>query len=579
MKKERRDFLKITTVGATGLALARSAPARAAWPSSGTMEINPDISNMRVVGLVDTAMMKSVPASMTFDTQNAAVDWPRVQANLDAMAMALAQKDTPDEAWKTIFRSSRAWADTVVAVKVNAGESRNTARLAVLQKLSNLFVGWGVQPKNFIVFDGHTSPGAPGMFTNSFSTTDQSKVLGVVGGPSGSSGDQLGGWKDAKLVDGTTRRCAAKIVDGTVDILIDIANNKGHAMGTVLGNVTLCMKNHYGTWEPDAAHPDLANLVFKMNKSDPIIGGDPPRQQLCIVDSLFCNKADIFGSPELMPCYLVMGTFAPAVDYLTVKKIREEVSKLTHGAAAINAYMTSFGYTTNDPQWILVPPASTTPDAGAPGTGGTGGGGTGGSGGSGAGGSGGMGGASSGGDGGAGGSNSGGSQAAGGASAGGRSGAGGRRTGSGGSTASGGGGAGGAGGDGTAGSAGAGSGGSQGSGGTGSGGTTASGGTTGSGGSTSSGSSSGSGGTTSSSKPSGGTASSSVGCGCDVGGSRLGSRGLGAVLVLGAVIAGQLRRLFARREKIAADGQPAPAPAPATPTSVIQEDGKPGHEP
>ena len=49
MKKERRDFLKITTVGATGLALTRSTPARAAWPSSGTMEINPAISNMRVV--------------------------------------------------------------------------------------------------------------------------------------------------------------------------------------------------------------------------------------------------------------------------------------------------------------------------------------------------------------------------------------------------------------------------------------------------------------------------------------------------------------------------------------------------
>ena len=425
-------------------------------------------------------MMKSVPTSMTFDTQNAAVDAPRVQANMDAMAMALAQKSTPDEAWKTIFRSSRDWASTVVAVKVNAGESRNTARLAVLQKFSNIFTGWGVKPENFIVYDYHTGAGTGGtsaavtIFRSSFSTTDKSKVLGVVSGLPGSSDDLLGGWKDGKMGNGATRRCAAKLVDGGVDILIDIANNKGH---TMFGKVTLCMKNHYGTWEPDASHTDLNNLIFNMNKGDPIIGGDPPRQQLCFVDSMFCNKANITGSPELMPCYFVMGTFAPAVDYQTVKKIREEISKLTHDSATINSYVTAWGYTTSDPQWILVPPASVTPDAGM-GTGGTGGGGTSGSGGGNAGGASGSGGATAGGSGGAGGANSGGSRAAGGAGgrsgsggagAGGRSGSGGGgggRTGSGGTTASGGGGVGGAGSGGAPGSGGAGSGGATASGGT-----------------------------------------------------------------------------------------------------------------
>ena len=362
MRRERRDFLKLTTAGATGLALARPRYARAAWPASGKLEINPDISNMRVVACVDPKMMKSVPSSMTFETQNAAVDWERVQANMDAMAVALAQKGTAEEAWKTIFRSSKPWADTVVAVKVNSGEPMNTARLAVLQKLSNVFVGYGVQPKNFIVYDGNTrNPTATSIFKASFSTTDASKVLGVVGGPSGTSEDLLGGWKDAQLANGTTWRCAAKIADGTVDILIDIANNKGHMM---FGRVTLCMKNHYGTWEPDTTHTDLNNLIFNMNKADAIIGGTPPRQQLCFVDSMFCNKADIRGQPELMPCYFIMGTFAPAVDYLTVKKLREEVSKLTHDSATVNSYLTAWGYTTNDPQWILVPPAADTPDAG-----------------------------------------------------------------------------------------------------------------------------------------------------------------------------------------------------------------------
>ena len=572
MKKERRDFLKITAAGATGLALTRATPARAAWPSSGTMDINPDISNMRVVACVDTAMMKSVPATMTFETQNAAVDYARVQANMDAMAMSLTQKGTADDAWTTIFRSSKDWASSTVAIKVNGGEGKNTAHLAILQKLSNLFIGWGVKPTNFIVYDGHTSPGAPGIFSASFSATDKSKVLGVVGGPSGSSGDLLGGWKDGKLVDGTTRRCAAKIVDGTVDVLINIANNKGHAYGTVLGNVTLCMKNHYGTWEPDSTHTDLANLIFKMNKSDPIIGGTPPRQQLCIVDSLFCNKVDITGTPELMPCYLVMGTFAPAIDYQTVKKIREAVSNIKTDDTKIEPYLTSFGYTASDVQWILVPPASaSTADASPPGSGGSGGGGKLGSGGANAGGSSGSGDANSDGSRGSGGANTGGSSGSGGAGAG---------KGSGGANAGGANGSGGANAGGSKGSGGANAGGTSGPGGMASGGSVGVGGTmaSGSGGSggTLASSTSGAGGVATSGGTSGGaTPSANSGCGCDVGGAGLGTRGLSASLVVATLIAGQVRRLFLRREKLAVPTATPKESAAEIPISVAPEDDEP----
>ena len=551
MKHERRDFLKLTTVGAAGLMLSRPNRAWAAWPSSGKLELNPNISNMRVVACVDPAMMKSTPTSTAFATQNAAVDYAKVQANMDAMAMTLTQKASPDEAWRTIFRSSKDWASTVVAVKVNAGESKNTARLAVLQKFSNTLVGFGVQPKNFIVYDGH-SP-ANTIFAASFSTTDKTKVLGVVSAPSGTTGDLLGGYKDAPLVDGTTHRCAGMIADGTVDILIDIANNKGHPM---FGKVTLCMKNHYGTWEPDPAHPDLNNLIFKMNKSDAIIGGSPVRQQLCFVDSIYCNKADVFGTPELMPCYFVMGTFAPAVDYLTVRKVREAVSGLTHDSAVIDSYVTSFGYATSDPQWILVPPATVTADAGAGGSGGAG----------------------AGGKSGSGGSNAGGATGSGGSNTGGSKGAGGAASGSGGVSAGGTNDSGGGASGGVKGTGGVGTGGSSGSGGTGSGGAigaggVGSGGTTGSGGSGAIGSG-GSGGTVASSTPgtgglaaSGGTTASPTGsngkgCACQVGGVGA-TRGVGAALLLGTLVAGQLERLLVRRAAIAQEAAGASQPVEA----------------
>jgi len=52
MQKQRRDFLKITAAGAAGLALTRADRAFAAWPGTGTMAVNPNIDNMRVVGCV-----------------------------------------------------------------------------------------------------------------------------------------------------------------------------------------------------------------------------------------------------------------------------------------------------------------------------------------------------------------------------------------------------------------------------------------------------------------------------------------------------------------------------------------------
>lgn len=56
-----------------------------------------------------------------------------------------------------------------------------------------------------------------------------------------------------------------------------------------------------------------------------------------------------------------MGTFAPAVDYLTVKKVREAILGCTYDSATVKSFLTSFGYTTDDPEWVLVPPAEDAP--------------------------------------------------------------------------------------------------------------------------------------------------------------------------------------------------------------------------
>ena len=563
---KRRDFFKLTGAGAAGLVWLRARPARAAWPASGSMAINPDISNMRVVGLVDTAMVPSTPTSMTFAAQNTAVDTARVAANLDTMAMALAQKCTPDEAWKTIFRSSRAWSSTVVAIKINTAESKNMARVAVVDKLCRVLNGFGVPAANIFLYDGH---GSAMSYSSYCSKTDTSKIPAVV--DSGGMGGQI----DVPLPDGTTAKCAKQIADGTVDILINIPTNKGHS---AFGGATLSLKNHFGTFAPNhfcppgsdagqfCSNPDVTkfqNYVFTISKSDAIIGGTPPRQQLCIVDSLFANKAENTGTPEAIPCYLVMGTFGPAVDYLTIKKVREGVMGATHTASLVNQYMTQYGYTTADPVWVQVDPAAGAPtNCGATGGGGaTGSGGGTSSGGAGAGGAKGRGGTS-------GTAGNGGSIDAGGAGAGGK-------VGSGGASGSGG----------MVGSGGASSGGSHGPGGAGSGGASLSGGSTGSGGAAGSGGAIGTGGTgsggatSSAANGSGGAApggtsggagsTGKTGCACDLGNPGR-SFGPWGVLALGAVAAGQLRRLRLRRELLTRPAEREPA-APSSDPDTNKE--------
>jgi hypothetical protein len=531
MQKERRDFLKITAVGVTGLALARSRTASAAWPATGTLEINPDISNMRVVACVDKAMLKSTPTTMSFATQNAVVDTARVHADMDAMAMQLAEKTTADEAWKTIFRSSKPWASTLVAIKVNVTEPKNMPRVAVVEKFCRVLAGLGVPASNIIVYDGGPSSFAKyaSNYESYFSTTDTSKIPGVISNVN----DALGGTTNAPVPDATAAACTADIAKGKVDILVNVAVNKGHPN---FGGATLCMKNHYGTFL--ANHTDLDKYILKINKSDAIIGGTPPRQQLCFIDSLIANKASNTGTPEVMPYYLVMGTFGPAVDYLTVKKIREEVMSAKHDAAVIETYMTGFGYTAKDPQWILVPPATATGDGGVGGSGGTG--------------SGGKSGAGSGGAKGSGGAGPGGNNGSGGVSNGGAEGSGGVKTGGTKGSRD-------AGPDGNTGSGGVGSGGAHTSGGTGSGGAIGTGGKSSNNGGAGSGatsSASATGGSGSSGGTTGGAVSNDAsGCSCRVGKAGHGATGLGITLTVGAILAGQLHRLFLRRESLAHPAQ------------------------
>ena len=549
---KRRDFLKTAAAGAAGamgISVLRFdklfAQSTGGWVSG--LQVNPAIDNKRVICCNDPNMLTATPSNATWASQNNAVNATVLASNMDQMAMQLAQKSTATEAWSTIFRSSKPWTSTKVAIKTNAiqGNTGNHPRVAIIKKICDVFIDQlGVPAANIILYDANADASAT--YTTYASLTDATKIRATVS----KYAQSLGGMVPVTIAAATKSISApADLVNGVIDILVDICTLKVHSgPGTSygFGSCSLCMKGHLGTFinqgtdaSPSSTGLHVLEAIFNINKHAAILGGNPVRQQLCIVDGLLANGGNS-AIWSVRANRIVMGTFAPIVDYFAATKLLLNSTIMaagpmpalgvTNANTLLPQFLTSFGYAATDAlQWVECTP----PDWPAI-TGGSGG-------------SGGSGGAGGGGTSAAGGTRSGGTSAAGGTRSGGSSAAGGA---SGGSSAAGGA-----------------SGGSSAAGGTASGGTTAAGGTTDSSGSASGGAGGTSHAATSAASASGGSATiggTSAGAsseggssgatsatvaaghsagGCSVAGVDRKATRWGALLAFGAVVAERLRRL------------------------------------
>lgn len=358
--KSRRNFLKSSIVGTTGLVVSGiTKPDVIASPltQKKQIDINPQIDNLRVVCCHDPKMSTKVPNRWnTIADQNEYIDGDRVQANLDAMAKTLAKKETAQEAWATIFMkpAAKEWSHVRVAIKANCKTNNrrhsNNPRLAVLDKVCKELNRLGVPFNNIIIYDGDDEEAEKPYK----SYVGNGLPAGVI---VSKRNNALGGTTQAPIPAPWNKsdKCTKDIANGNIDILVNITVNKGSHSWT--GRVTLCLKNHYGTFGIGSPAHDFKYLVG-ISKSNAIIGGTPPRQQLCIVDSIFASISGPAAVPNKAPYKLVMGTYGPVVDYLTIKKIRETDMGATHNASIVKKYLTEFGYTENDVRdFIYVDPS------------------------------------------------------------------------------------------------------------------------------------------------------------------------------------------------------------------------------
>jgi hypothetical protein len=400
---KRRDFLKTAAAGAAG-AMGLSAlrfdrlfaQSTGGWVSG--MQVNPAIHNERVICCHDTNMLASMPLGTNFASQNAPVNATLVASNLDEMAKQLAQKATATEAWSSIFRSSKQWANTKVAIKTNAiqGNTGNHPRVAIIKKICDVFVDQlGVPATNIILYDANAD--ASGTYATSASLTDATKIRATVS----KYAQSLGGMVPVTIAGSSKSISApADLVNGVIDILVDICVLKEHCgPGTsyLFGSCSLCMKGHLGTFinagtdsAPSSTGLHSLDAILSINKHGAILGGNPVRQQLCIVDGLLANNGNS-ATWNVRSDRIVMGTFAPIVDYLTATKLLLDKTIMaaapmpalgaTNAAIYLPQFLTSFGYAATDAlQWVeCTPPnwpAITTGSGGSGGAGGSGDGGT-----------------------------------------------------------------------------------------------------------------------------------------------------------------------------------------------------------
>jgi hypothetical protein len=351
-KISRRRFMKQMIVTGAALTasptiLIRKAPA--AWARKTI--VHPEIDNLRVVGLTDTTMTKAHETGIAWARQNELVNTEAVWAGIDRLASALAQTRNAPEAWRQIFIKPprKSWSDTVVAIKTN-NISQQHARSAVMAKIVHTLVHTlGIRPANIHIYDachGYEM----GKYTPFAGLAEGCRIEDTWGGSTALT-TVPAPWEGS----GGRARCLKPLVDGSVDILVNIALCKGHS--SRFGGFTMTMKNHFGTFAPFPGHQSGSqDYLIAINQTPEILGPMDkktgkvlyPRQQLCLIDALWASKGGPGGNPTHQPNFLAMGVLSPVVDYQLATQFRGKQMGWEPNIEMTRRMLTESGYTEAD---------------------------------------------------------------------------------------------------------------------------------------------------------------------------------------------------------------------------------------
>jgi hypothetical protein len=348
----RRGFVKKAIVMGAGVAVFPTVlvpKAQAVWTPRTV--VHPNVDNLRVAGIVDSEMTSAIEVGCSWHRQNEIVVIEAVWENIDKLACALAETRNSREAWRTIFVKPphKSWANAVVAIKTN-NIARQHTRSAVMAKVLHVLTSiLGVKAPNIHIYDAcHGND--MGRYTP-FSGLPEGCGIEDTWGGSTMLTEVPAPWRGS----GGKARCLRHLVEGSVDILINIAMCKGHSER--FGGFTMTMKNHFGTFSPTPGHRNGSqDYLIAINQTPEILGpmnrrsGEViyPRQQLCLVDALWASGGGPGGNPSHQPNFLAMGVMSPVVDYQVATKFRGEQMGWGSNLEATRRMLLDFGYTEAD---------------------------------------------------------------------------------------------------------------------------------------------------------------------------------------------------------------------------------------
>ncbi|MFC1828121.1 DUF362 domain-containing protein [Thermodesulfobacteriota bacterium] len=351
-KISRRRFIQKAVIAGAGIAgfpMVFIPKSHAAWARQ--TNVHPNVDNLRVVSITDNAMTRGVNPNADWSRQNELVDSDVVWDNMDKLAGNLTGERTAAEAWQAIFIKPprKSWSDTVVAIKTNNIAQQHT-RSAVMAKICHTLTGTlGVKPGNIHIYDA--CHGA-----------SMARDTPFAGLPEGCRiEDRWGGSRTYTSIpepwqgrDGRSQ-CLKHLVNGSVDILVNISMCKGHS--SRFGGFTMTMKNHFGTFSPGPGHSNGSQeYLLAINQTPEILGAMDrgtgkvlyPRQQLCIVDALWSSRGGPGGNPTHQTNFLAMGVMSPIVDYQVATKFRGERMGWQPNVEMTRRMLTEFGYSESD---------------------------------------------------------------------------------------------------------------------------------------------------------------------------------------------------------------------------------------
>jgi hypothetical protein len=348
----RRSFLKNTAIGSAVLAASPFVfipRARAAW-AKGTA-IHPNVDNLRVVGITDPLMARGVEPSVPWSRQEELVVTEKVWENMDRLACGLTENRDARQAWQGIFIKppGKSWSDTVVAIKTNNIGQQHT-RSAVMSKVCHTLVHtMGVTPGNIHIYDACHGGGL--QRNTPFSGLPEGCRIEGKWGSIGTLTPVPEPWRKGR----SESECLRHLVDGSVDILVNIAMCKGHS--SRFGGFTMTMKNHFGTFSPSPGHQHGSqDYLMAINATREILGPMDkksgrvlfPRQQLCLIDALWASRHGPGGNPSHQPHFLAMGVLSPVVDYLVATRFRGDRMGWEPNREVARRMLTEFGYKEQD---------------------------------------------------------------------------------------------------------------------------------------------------------------------------------------------------------------------------------------